>query len=173
MGPPAVELEPWAMAALNVAVWLVWSAGVGYVAHRRSDAAFAADTWLYRLRPFERGGAFYADRLRIKRWKDRLPEAGALFAGGVSKRTLAGRDRAGLERFAVATRRAEWTHWVVMAVTPAFLLWNPWWVEPVMVAYALAANVPCLLIQRYNRGRLLALLARASISERREGRGSA
>jgi glycosyl-4,4'-diaponeurosporenoate acyltransferase len=45
-----------------------------------------------------------------------------------------------------------------MLMTPAFVVWNPWWVEIAMVVYALAANLPCLLVQRYNRARLARLL---------------
>jgi glycosyl-4,4'-diaponeurosporenoate acyltransferase len=45
-----------------------------------------------------------------------------------------------------------------MLATPVFLVWNWWWVELLMVVYALAANLPCLLVQRYNRARLARLL---------------
>jgi glycosyl-4,4'-diaponeurosporenoate acyltransferase len=152
-----VALPNWATVVLDVAVWGGWSAVVGYVAHRRSATAFSADSWLYRRREFERGGRLY-ERLGIKRWKDRLPEAGALFAGGFSKRSVRTRDREVLERFVIETRRAEWTHWTIMLMTPAFVVWNPWWVEIAMVVYALAANLPCLLVQRYNRARLARLL---------------
>ena len=145
------------MVALDVVVWGGWSAAVGYAAHRRPEAAFASDSWLYRRRGFERGGRFY-ERLGIRRWKDRLPEAGALFTGGFSKRSVRTKDRAVLERFVVETRRAEWTHWTIMLITPLFLVWNWWWVELLMVVYALSANLPCLVVQRYNRARLARLL---------------
>lgn len=154
---PLVDLPKWAMVVLDVTVWGGWSALVGFWAHRRPVTAFATDSNLYRLRRFEDGGRFY-ERLRIKRWKDRLPEAGALFTGGFSKRSARTLDRAVLERFVVETRRAEWTHWVIMLATPVFLVWNWWWVEGLMVVYALAANLPCLLVQRYNRARLTRLL---------------
>ncbi|MGZ8762879.1 MAG: glycosyl-4,4'-diaponeurosporenoate acyltransferase CrtO family protein [Acidimicrobiia bacterium] len=35
-----------------------------------------------------------------------------------------------------------------------------------MVAYAFVANIPCLLVQRYNRVRLLRVLARQKRSTR-------
>jgi glycosyl-4,4'-diaponeurosporenoate acyltransferase len=148
-----VALPLWQVAVLNVVAWGAWSALAGYVAHRRPASSCARDTWLYRLRRHE-GRALYERRLHIKRWKDRLPEAGALFTGGFSKRSVRTKDRATLERFVVETRRAEWAHWLIMAATPFFLAWNPWWVEPFLVVYALAANLPCLLVQRYNRLRL-------------------
>jgi glycosyl-4,4'-diaponeurosporenoate acyltransferase len=54
---------------------------------------------LFRIRGFETGGRFYERWLKIKRWKDRLPEAGAIFRGGVSKRHVGAADRASLEWF--------------------------------------------------------------------------
>lgn len=40
-----------------------------------------------------------------------------------------------------------------LAFVPLFFLWNPWWADLVIVAYAIAANVPCIVAQRYNRVR--------------------
>ena len=145
------------MVLLDIVVWGGWSSLVGYVAHRRPVGAFDRDTWLYRLRRFERGGAWYR-RIGIKRWKEWLPEAGGLFTGGFAKRAVRLHDREHLERFVVETRRAEWTHWTIMLITPLFLVWNWWWVDLAMIAYALAANGPCLIVQRYNRARLLRAL---------------
>ena len=51
---------------------------------------------------------------------------------------------------------------VALGCAPVFFLWNPWWADLVMVAYALAANLPCILAQRYNRLRFQRLLARRS-----------
>ena len=147
-----------------MAAWGAWSAAIGFVGHRRADAAFATDRWWSRLRRFEQGGRWYERRLRIKSWKDRLPEAGALFAGGTSKRAIpAGVDRrTGLHRLVIATRRAEWVHLVIPTLVPVFLIWNDAWVLAVMALYAVAANGPCLLVQRYNRARALAALRRSA-----------
>ena len=155
------------MVLANVVFWGGWSALCGWVAHRRRASAFEADGWLTRLRPFEAGGRFYERRLRIGRWKDRLPEAGALFTGGVSKRAVGG--RAALSRFVVETRRAEWAHWLIVAGTPVTFLWNWLWVDGLMVLYAVTANGPCLVVQRYNRARLLRVLARRRVEGERLG----
>ncbi len=156
--------RPW-MVVLDVMVWAVWGFGVGLFTHRLPVDRLDHDTWLLRLRPAELDASLYA-RLRVKRWKDRLPEAGTFFAGGFSKRTVATRDPVYLERFVVETRRAEVTHWLVMAIAPVFVLWNPWWLVAIMFVYAFVANVPCLLVQRYNRMRLYRVLERQKRSTR-------
>lgn len=145
-----------AIVALDAATWAGWSYVVGTVAARRPDAAFARDSFVTRLRPWERDGRVY-EHLAIKRWKDAVPELGR-HAGGRSKRTLPGRDATALQRFAAETRRAEYVHWAIPCALPVFALWNPIALFGAMAAYAVLANLPFVAIQRYNRGRVLRIL---------------
>jgi glycosyl-4,4'-diaponeurosporenoate acyltransferase len=161
-----VELSDGWTVVVDVVAWAVISTAVGYLTHRAPVARFATDGPVTRLRPFERDGRWYERHVAIKVWKGWLPEAGGLFEGGFSKRSLraGGPDGrlAHLERFVVETRRAEVTHWLVMAAGPFFVLWNPWGLALVMVAYGVVANLPCLLVQRYNRARLRRVLTRSA-----------
>ena len=111
------------------------------------------------------------ERLGVRRWKDHLPEAGALFPGGVSKRQLPPGEDGGVGRFVVETRRAELGHWASLACLPLFPLWNPPIGVAVVVAYGLAANLPCIVVQRYNRGRGQRLLAARRARTSRLGAG--
>ncbi|HEY8217125.1 MAG TPA: hypothetical protein VIH82_08320 [Acidimicrobiia bacterium] len=152
------------LALAGAAVWGAWSAACGYAAHRIPSARLDRDGRLLRLRAWERAGRAYERLLRIKRWKDLLPEAGALFRGGFSKRRVTRHDRAYLESFLVATRRAELAHWPILALAPTFFLWipiagMPWWLALAMAGYGVVANVPCILVQRYNRARLERILS--------------
>ena len=142
----------------DAVVWAVWGTAVGWVASRIPAERLRSDRGPLRLTAGERARW---ERLGVRRWKDRLPEAGAVF-GGPSKRRLPGRGRAALTTFAAETRRAELVHWVVPLAVVVFPLWNPWWLTVMMVLYALAANVPCLIIQRYNRARIVGMVTRCS-----------
>lgn len=121
-------------------------------------SSFRIEKGIYRILGWERSGRFYERFLRIKKWKDRLPDCGDFFGPGFKKKHLESRDAAYLETFSRETCRAEWAHWMTMAGAPVFLLWNEWWVEPIMIGYALAANLPCILVQRFNRARLERIL---------------
>jgi glycosyl-4,4'-diaponeurosporenoate acyltransferase len=141
---------------VDAAVWAGWGTAVGYLAARLPEATFAADGRLTRIRAWERDGRIW-ERIRVRRWKQAVPELGSLF-GGVSKRRLPAPGRQGLDRLAAETRRAEMVHWA--AALPVFVmpLWNPAWVTVVMVVYAVAANAPFIVIQRYNRARVERIL---------------
>ncbi|WP_210437926.1 glycosyl-4,4'-diaponeurosporenoate acyltransferase CrtO family protein [Nocardioides xinjiangensis] len=145
---------------VDVVAWGVFHAATGYAAHRLGEHRLARDGWGLRERRFEQGGRWYRRRLGIHRWKDRLPEAGALFAGGISKRELPARDVDGLRVFVRETRRAELTHWWAMWCGPLFVLWNPPLAATLLVAYGVLVNMPFILVQRYNRFRTQALISR-------------
>jgi len=154
---------PW-VVVLDAVAWAGWSALAGWWTGRWTAArvpAAAVDGPLLRLRPFEEGGSWYQRRLLVKTWKDWLPEAGRAF-GGRSKRHLPPGGEGGLPRFLAECRRAERTHWLILAATPVFALWNPLGLLVGMVGFALVANVPCLVVLRYNRARLLRRAGQAS-----------
>lgn len=153
-------MPQWLTILVDIAAWAFFHAATGYAAHRLGDDRLSRDGRLLRARRFEAGGRFYRDRLRIHRWKDRLPEAGALFAGGVSKRELPSPDEQGLAVFVRETRRAELGHWWAMACSPLFVLWNPPLAATLLVTYGVLVNLPFILIQRYNRFRTQAVLTR-------------
>jgi glycosyl-4,4'-diaponeurosporenoate acyltransferase len=154
--PPAVTV------VVDVVAWGVFHSATGYVAYRLDDSRLSRDGWLLRARRFEAGGRWYRRRLRIHRWKDKLPEAGGLFRGGVSKRHLPAHDAAGLQLFARETRRAELAHWWAMGCGVVFVLWNPPLAAALLLGYGVVANLPFVVIQRYNRFRIEALIERRS-----------
>lgn len=149
---------------VDAAVWASWGTVVGLVASRVPAGRLAADGPLTRLRRWEHDGRTW-ERFGVRRWKDAVPELGGMF-GGVSKRRLPAPSRSGLERMMAETRRAELVHWIVPAPLLVMPAWNPAWLVAVMVAYAVLANAPCVVIQRYNRARLQRVLTRSAARHR-------
>jgi glycosyl-4,4'-diaponeurosporenoate acyltransferase len=157
---------------IDIVAWGLIHAGTGYAVHRMRITTLAHEHWWSRPRAFERDGRWYRERLRIKQWKDRLPEAGAMFRGGISKRTIPNADNGGLECFVVETRRAELGHGLAAAGGVPFVLWNPPIAALLLVAYGLAVNLPFIAIQRYNRLRATRIM-RLRASRRAQNRARA
>jgi glycosyl-4,4'-diaponeurosporenoate acyltransferase len=145
---------------LDIAVWLIIHIGVSYLIIHVPLASFDAGFWLYKQREWERGGKIYARIFRLKKWKKRLPDGAALFKKGFRKKHLKELDDVYLDDFIRETCRAEFAHWAMFFVSPVFFIWNPWYVGIVMIIYALLANLPCIIIQRYNRIRLRRVYSR-------------
>jgi glycosyl-4,4'-diaponeurosporenoate acyltransferase len=141
-------------------LWLGWSLLVGALANR------VPLTWLNDPAGGTASGRnagstrLYERWLAIRRWKPWIPDAGNALPGGIRKTSLARRDPAALRRLIAETRRAELVHW---ALWPAWLP-SALWLPPAGVAlnllFATAFNLPCLLLQRFNRLRVTALLQR-------------
>jgi glycosyl-4,4'-diaponeurosporenoate acyltransferase len=144
---------------VSVVVWLLSSVGIGWWAARQPAGRFPCTGWLLRLRRWEAGGRWYERWLRIKAWKDVLPEAGSWF-GGTSKRHLP-RGPDGLARFVPELGRAETVHWASLSTGVLHLIWCPLWLGLCMVAFALG-NLPFVAVQRYNRARVERALRRRS-----------
>ena len=162
-----IELSVGWLIAVNILGWLFIHMAVSFTGMCLPLRLFRTRIWLYRARAWERGGRIYERIFHIKAWKDRLPDGAAIFRGGFRKADLNTVSAEYLNRFAEETCRGEAVHWVTLFAAALFFIWNPWWAGLIMIAYAITANMPCILAQRYNRLRLMALLARV---ERRAGR---
>ena len=154
-----IELPIAWVITLNIAGWPVIQFGLAWAFTRMPV------TWFKPPEPraWERGGRFYEGVFGIKGWKGWLPDAARWFGGGFAKGTLAANHPDYLRRFVRETWRGEICHWVALGFAPVFFLWNPWWADLVMFGYALLANLPCIVVQRYNRLRLQRLLLRLTL----------
>ncbi len=150
-------LRQLAWVAAGSAAWVAISLVVGAAAAYLPVRWLARDSALTRIRGWERGGRRYR-RLGVHRWKARLPEVNGLGPGArPSKSSLGG--RAGAGPLLVETRRAEYVHVAVTLAGLTFPLWMPSPLSWVMVVAGFAFNAPFVAVQRYNRARLLRVLA--------------
>jgi glycosyl-4,4'-diaponeurosporenoate acyltransferase len=99
----------------------------------------------------------YEDIFLIRRWKKYLPDA-APWLKGFPKGQLKSSDPDYLRAFILETRRGEFSHWIQLVVISAFILWNPYPANYIIVTYALLSNMPCILNLRYTRKRMLYVL---------------
>jgi glycosyl-4,4'-diaponeurosporenoate acyltransferase len=155
----SLPLDPGDAVIVSCVVWALIGTVTGFVGSRLPDRRIDHDSWLTRIRAFEEDGRLYRRWLRLDHWRDRLPEAGGLFPGGVSKRHLGGTDDDHLRRFAMETRRAELVHWMNLSAGPFFIIWCGIPLGLCMLAFGIVAHTPFICIQRSNRARLERVLA--------------
>ncbi|MGD6817540.1 glycosyl-4,4'-diaponeurosporenoate acyltransferase [Metabacillus sp. 84] len=141
------------LITLNVFLLLVIPLVTSWLISLIPANRFEASSLLYKRRKWEQDGRLY-ERFLIKKWKDKLPEAGGWFNKGFSKRSLKGSDTAGLKRFIAETRRGELAHWLQMLPCFFFFYWNSLAGGLVIALYAIVFNLPFIAVQRYNRIRL-------------------
>lgn len=146
------------LIAVNTFGWLILQVSIAAAATHMDSRHFVNDNLLYRTYAWEID--FYRKWFRIRRWKGLLPDGAPWVGGAFRKKRLQGRNPTYLRQFALEARRGEAAHWLMLACFPLFFLWNPPWACIVIAAYAIAANLPCIVVQRYNRQMVQRLLSR-------------
>lgn len=150
-----IELPMIWIVILNVALWPIIQMALAWAFTRMPASCFdPPDSPLFET------SAFYEKFLRIRHWKHLIPDGAKWIGGAFRKSEMKTTDPKYLRRFIAETWRGELCHYCAFLFVPVFFLWNPWWGDCVILAYALIANLPCLVTQRYNRIRLRSLLDR-------------
>lgn len=124
---------------------------------------FHSGSWLYRERSWERKGQIYQDYFRVKKWKNQLPELSDFLTFLFSKKKMVKLDPDYLYIFVLETCRAELAHWCIIWSMLAFTLWRGTNSSVLVFFIAVALNLPYVIIQRYNRPRVLDMLANRKI----------
>lgn len=102
------------------------------------------------------------EALAIRYWKGYLPDGARWLGLDFRKDGSSLREWNQIERFTSEACRGEFAHWVMLVFAPLPFLWNPPWAGWVMFGFGVLVNFPCILVQRYHRLRLNALLRRRS-----------
>jgi glycosyl-4,4'-diaponeurosporenoate acyltransferase len=157
-----IHLSTFWTIVVDCIAWAILQPAIAYVCIKLPSAALRHDRWLFEARGWERGGAIYDTLFRVRRWKSLLPSGGTLF-GGFSMKRIVALDHDYLRTWIIETCRAELCHWLVILPSFLFFLWNPFYLAVVMLLYALLINVPLIVIQRYNRPRLLEVARRRAV----------
>ena len=143
---------------LNIGTWVLWFFIVGFFASKLKDSFLSKDYSFTNLYNFEKDASWFRKYLKIDKWKDRVPELGGVFGDGFQKRSIASGTKDQLQLFIRETRRAELAHWVMTAGWIITIAFNPLWAIVFNLIFAHIVNFPCLIIQRYNRARLIKVL---------------
>lgn len=154
-----VHLSGFWLVLTNSIAWPVIHISIGYLSQKIPDSLLDHDLWLFRIRLWEKDGAVYKEIFRVRRWKSWLPSGGTVFRGGFSLRHVESHRPDYLQKWVLESCRAELTHWISIPPVVLFFLWNPILGDILNMIYVVLANLPCIMVQRYNRPRLLALLS--------------
>lgn len=131
------------------------------------DSVLSSDSFLFRSRSYENGGLIYDKMFRVSQWKHLVPDGNIVSKQKrFKKKHLQNFSGENISRFLLESARAELSHWLAILPFWLFGFFVPSGVLWYMLIYALAINLPCIIIQRYNRPRLQRLLDRMMRNDR-------
>ncbi|MDO4547080.1 MAG: hypothetical protein Q4D04_03180 [Clostridia bacterium] len=105
----------------------------------------------------EDNGRFYL-KFKIQLWKDKVPDMSLYFRHSFRKKITVFRDPEYIEALIRETCVAEFVHFILILISPIFLHYLQSPVSWIMIILYILGNVPFIMIQRYNRPRLVGIL---------------
>ena len=140
---------------------LIYIALLGVLSHFVGQALprkwFDAGKTPYKSADWEKGGKVY-EKLGIKRWKDIAPDMSRIMPDMVKKKLTSENKERGMDTLIAETCVAECVHWGLIILSFGILFW--WrgvWAAVFLLVYNILGNLPFIIIQRYNRPRLVML----------------
>jgi len=123
---------------------------------------------LFRCFPFEKGGKIY-EKLGIHRWQNKVPDMSRILPFAMPPKGLEGDFAPRLPDMICETCIAELVH-LLLCISGLYCLklWPGIGGVSVTIFYILVLNLPFVLIQRYNRPRLIRLQKRLGIYARKK-----
>lgn len=141
------------LIAENLVIILLWHLVVLALCKMLSNGFFDYNKYIYKTKSWEDNGFLYSKRLKIKLWKDLMPQY--VSKGGFSKKNLDSLSLEYVDRFILETCRGEWAHRRCMLVALLMLVINRLLAGVVFGTLVVFVNLPFVCIQRYNRIRFL------------------
>ena len=117
---------------------------------------FCPERFPYKSYPWEQEGKIYG-RIGLPKWQNKLPDMSRIFSFLMPRKKMVDCSREGLSTMIRETCIAELIHLLLIVLALGGLLF---WRTPLAVVLTglyMLGNVPFVLIQRYNRPRLMRL----------------
>lgn len=150
---------------VNILVFILISLTMTIVCEKIPDKIYSYRKWLFRERKWENGGRIYEHYFGVKSWKAKLPDISDFFKWRFNKKHLAGSGSDYLSTFLMESCKSEFTHWMIIVSTVFFNFWNDIIATAAVFLFACLLNLPYIIIQRYNRPRLIKLMLKNNINE--------
>ena len=143
---------------VNIIAWGFFHFFISYLCFKIPLNFFLEEDRFFKKKKWEQSGEMWQKLLLVKKWKGFLIDGSSIVKKSYNKSHLHGKKKNDLMVFAAETKRAELTHLLLILPAPLFFLWNPVWAGWIMIIYALLANLPFIIVQRYNRARIEVIL---------------
>lgn len=132
---------------------------------------FRPDLFPYRCCKFEKDGQIY-DKLNIRKWQNKVPDMSRILPKWMPAKNLSGNFRERMPRMLQETCVAEFIHSALCVTGLRCLKLYPGIGGVIIVLlYIVVFNLPFIIIQRYNRPRLMKLLKRIQTIEEKQTKG--
>lgn len=143
---------------MNLIILAVFSIVITFLSTKIPEKLCFYKKWLYKERKWEKGGNIYQDIFKVRKWKGRMPELSDFIKSIYPKKYIKEHDIENLLIYLAESCKAELTHVAIILSSLLFHAWNGDFIANVIFIIAFILNVPYIIIQRYNRPRIINIL---------------
>lgn len=144
----------------NIIIFIFFSVAISYLSVKLPEHIYFYKRWIFRERKWEKAGALYERLFRVRSWKALLPEVSDFFNFSFPKKYFTQSNREYMSKYLMESCRSELTHWNIIFSSLLFILWCDPSTTLKIIIIAISLNLPYIIIQRYNRPRIIRLLAK-------------
>ncbi|MBP7237386.1 MAG: hypothetical protein KBA07_05020 [Petrotogaceae bacterium] len=157
-------LPQWLTIFLCFILWPVIQISIAVLCTKIPQSKFSYSSGIFKPHRWEKNGSIYQTLFKVKKWKKFLPDGGAVMKNGYRKKRLRNYSVIELEKFLAESCRAELVH--LLAILPFWIFgfFAPIEILVYMFIYAVSVNFPCIIVQRYNRPRILHLMEKIKLN---------
>lgn len=149
------DLSSISILLINIILCAIWYLIVFILCISVKSSTFDYNRNCYQPKKWEKCGKMYEKVFKIKKWKDFIPQY--IGKNGFSKRHWKSLSLGYVNEFIFETCRAEWNHKHCCFYSLVAIIINPLLYGLVFSVSTFAFNLACIMIQRYNRIRILKL----------------
>lgn len=142
----------------NTFIFLLFSSVITFFSEKLPDHIYCYNSWLFKEHKWEKKGQLYRNLLKVRVWKAFLPELSDYVKGVFPKKSLKEHNKEYLSKYIMESCKSEFTHWVIIASALIFRLWTERQVSFGIFIIAIVLNLPYIIIQRYNRPRVIQVM---------------
>lgn len=139
----------------NLITLMIFSIIITYLSNITPTGIYSRTNWLFRERKWEKNGEVYQQWVKVRHWKKFLPELGDFVKSVFPKKQIKDFSKDYLELYLMECCKSEMTHWCIILSSLLFSLWNELPDAIVIFVIAIILNMPYIIIQRYNRPRII------------------
>jgi glycosyl-4,4'-diaponeurosporenoate acyltransferase len=141
-----------------IIISIIWT----LIAEKLPARLYDYKKWLFRERKWEQGGRIYENLLWVKKWKPFLPDISDFLRWRFSKKHLQDINLNYIHNFLNESCKSEFTHWMIILSSFLFMFGGGLSAFFKILVISITLNLPYIIIQRYNRPRLIKLLNKTS-----------
>lgn len=142
--------------SINMLIFMIFSLIITFL--RFPDCFYNYKNGIYKGRKWENNGDFYQTVFKVKSWKSHIPELADFIKFIFPKKFIKEFTDEFLSKYLLESCKAEFVHWCNIFSSTMFLIYEGVSTFTYMLVIAIILNTPFIIIQRYNRPRIISIM---------------